>query len=83
MPVPKEQPPRKLSGPEDRRCRKNLERSRPCPGRRRDNDLRQKDRWGIAGLTCWVGSWGCRDVSEQGHSGPQREMDECLTRMGR
>ena len=57
MPVPKEQPPRKLSGPEDRRCRKNLERSRPCPGRRRDNDLRQKDRWGIAGLTCWVGSW--------------------------
>ena len=33
---------------------KNLERPRRCPGRRRDNDLRRKDRWGITGLAFWL-----------------------------
>ncbi len=75
MPVPKEQPPRKLSGPEDRRSRKNLERSRPCPGRRRDNDLRQKDRWGIAELTCGSGIGDAGLYPKDGHSGPEREME--------
>ena len=50
MPVPKEQPPRKLSGPRTGVIFR-LWRD-PCPeqGRRRDSDLRRRDRGGILGL---------------------------------
>lgn len=46
MPVPKEQPPRKLSGQKDRAGLRTLERD-AVRIRRRDNDLRRKDRGGI------------------------------------
>ena len=46
--VPKEQPPRKLSGHRtDTAAEKTLESDAACI-RRRDNDLRRKDRGGIA-----------------------------------
>ena len=52
MPVPKEQPPRKLSGPMTW-CGKTLWRVMRTRIRRRDNDLRPKDRGGTAGqITC-------------------------------
>jgi len=47
MPVPKEQPPRKLSGDRTVVEQKTLERGAKRCIRRRDNDLRQKDRGGI------------------------------------
>lgn len=47
MPVPKEQPPRKLSGPRTVFHAALWRDSGPAPERRRDNDLRRKDRGGI------------------------------------
>ena len=46
MPVPKEQPPRKLSGPRDRADGRHSGEWRDS-ARRRDSDLRRKDRGGI------------------------------------
>lgn len=59
MPVPKEQPPRKLSGSGTDVFDDTLERG-AC-ARRRDNDLRRKDRGGITRMGFHASKW-CRMI---------------------